>query len=83
MTVLGMITVSYVHLQTMTFLGMILCIVGVCTKHDSFRYDCYCVLAGYINNVITGCFFVWIGNEVLGEGGSYSSISTLWLLTLA
>ena len=28
--------------------------------------------------VITGCFFVWIGNEILGEVGSYRA---LWLLT--
>ena len=27
--------------------------------------------------LITGCFFVWIGNEILGEVGSYRA---LWLL---
>ena len=49
MTVLGKIPVHYVHLQTMIFLGMVSYIVVVCTKHDSFQYDCYCVLAGYVN----------------------------------
>ena len=49
MIVFGMIPVPYVHLQTMTFVGMVSYIVGVFTKHDSFQYDCYRALAGYVH----------------------------------